>query len=116
MFPIIKNVPGFMQDDKHNRYLTDKELATPSNVRSPANLMSPLPCQTTNPRSSLLPGPIRVDTWLSDFSISALSLNRYLTSPTLMLLNYCSRHLFLLLQYKDMTADVQALQRYINQW
>jgi splicing factor 3B subunit 1 len=26
MVPIIMNAPGFMQDDKHNRYLTDEEL------------------------------------------------------------------------------------------
>ena len=26
MVPIIMNAPGFMQDDKHNRYLTDDEL------------------------------------------------------------------------------------------
>jgi len=26
MVPIIMNAPGFMQDDKHNRYLTDQEL------------------------------------------------------------------------------------------
>ena len=26
MMPIIMNAPGFMQEDKHNRYLTDEEL------------------------------------------------------------------------------------------
>src|SRR5215472_6125362 len=41
MVPIIMNAPGFMHEDKHNRYLTDEELDTVLPSSSYAIVMPP---------------------------------------------------------------------------